>query len=138
MACALATARGWPEPSYQSVYRIARALPQPLLTLAQEGTRAYEDAYDLVYRREAEHPNDIWQADHTKLDILVVEPTSKDGVGRPWLTVVLDDYSRAVPGYSLNLSAPSAMQTALALHQAIWRKPEPAWRGVRGTRRPLR
>jgi putative transposase len=41
--------------------------------------------------------------------------------------VVLDDYSRAVPGYALNLAAPSALQTALALRQAIWRKAEPDW-----------
>ena len=43
------------------------------------------------------------------------------------LTVILDDYSRAVAGYSLNLTAPSALQTALALRQAIWRRPEPQW-----------
>ena len=46
---------------------------------------------------------------------------------RPRLTVILDDYSRAVPSYALNLSAPSALQTALALHQAIQRKTDPAW-----------
>lgn len=133
-ACAVATERGWPLPSYSTVWRVARALDEPLLALAQRGTRAYEDAYDLVYRREAGRPNDIWQADHTPLDILVVEPSSGTGTARPWLTVVLDDYSRAVPGYALNLSGPSAMQTALVLRQAIWRKPEPAWRvcGVPG------
>ncbi|WP_216868697.1 DDE-type integrase/transposase/recombinase [Streptomyces brasiliscabiei] len=46
---------------------------------------------------------------------------------RPWLTVVEDDYSRAIAGYAVNLGAPSALNTALALRQAIWRKPDPAW-----------
>jgi len=46
---------------------------------------------------------------------------------RPWLTIVLDDYSRAVAGYALSLHAPSSIQTALALRQAIWRKGEPHW-----------
>jgi putative transposase len=41
--------------------------------------------------------------------------------------VVLDDYSRAVCGYAVYLEAPSTLQTALALRQAIWRKPDPAW-----------
>ncbi|MGA4788843.1 hypothetical protein [Nocardia sp. AB354] len=46
---------------------------------------------------------------------------------RLWLTVVLDDCSRAVPGYTVNLGAPSALNTPLALRQAIWTKSDPAW-----------
>ena len=33
----------------------------------------------------------------------------------------------AIAGYAVNLDAPSALQTALALRQAIWRKSEPGW-----------
>ena len=46
---------------------------------------------------------------------------------RPWLTVVGDDHSRAVCGYHVFLDAPSAMNTGLALRQAIWPKPDPGW-----------
>ena len=46
---------------------------------------------------------------------------------RPWLTLIEDDYSRAVAGYFLFFDAPSTIQTALALHQAIWRKADPRW-----------
>ncbi|TNY43440.1 transposase family protein, partial [Streptococcus pyogenes] len=46
---------------------------------------------------------------------------------RPWLTIVLDDHSRAVAGYAVFVGAPSAIQTALALRQAIWRKDTPSW-----------
>jgi len=42
--------------------------------------------------------------------------------------IILDDYSRAVAGYSLSLHAPSALQTALALRQAIWHKADSHWR----------
>lgn len=34
---------------------------------------------------------------------------------RPWLTVILDDRSRALAGCTVSLDAPSALQTALAL-----------------------
>ena len=44
---------------------------------------------------------------------------------RPWLTLIEDDHSRAVAGYAVNLGAPSALTTALAFRQAIWRKPWP-------------
>ena len=45
---------------------------------------------------------------------------------KPWLTVVID-YSRAVAGYFLSFEDPSALQTSLALRQAIWRKEEARW-----------
>jgi putative transposase len=41
--------------------------------------------------------------------------------------IILDDYSRAVSGYSLSLASPSASQTSLTLRQAIWRKTDPGW-----------
>jgi putative transposase len=104
--------------------RIVRRLEPALLTLAHEGAKSYSETYDLVHRTEAEAPNAIWQADHTQLDIFVRD----GGQGRkPWLTVVLDDYSRAVAGYAVFLNAPSAIQTALALRQAIWRKSLAGW-----------
>jgi putative transposase len=46
---------------------------------------------------------------------------------RPWLTTVMDDHSRAICGYTAFLGAPSAMNTALALRQAIWPKEGPGW-----------
>jgi putative transposase len=86
---------------------------------------AYRETFDLLYRREASRPNDLWQADHTPLDLWVLDEHRRPA--RPWLTVVLDDHSRAVAGYALSLHAPSALQTALALRQAIWRKTDPHW-----------
>ena len=100
------------------VYDVVRSLPTDLLTLAHEGKKAYSQLFELVHRREAERSNAIWQADHSLLDILLV---CDDGGrhAKPWLTVVLDDYSRAVAGYFLSFEAPSALNTALALRQAI-------------------
>jgi putative transposase len=113
-----------PPPKYHVVYSIVRQVEPGLLTLAHEGSKGYKDKFDLLHRTEAEGPNAIWQADHHQLKIFVKD---NDEVRKPWLTVIQDDYSRAVAGYSLSLSAPSAIQTALALRQAIWRKPQPGW-----------
>jgi putative transposase len=121
----LAGQRGEPVPGYATVYRLVRRLEPALVTLAHEGTKVYSESFDLVHRTEAEAPNAIWQADHTELDILVKYDRGQPR--KPWLTIVLDDYSRAVAGYFLSLSAPSAIQTALALRQAVWRKAHPGW-----------
>ena len=121
----VAQEQGWPVPSYSTVYAVIRDLDPAALTLAHVGTKAYANAFDLIHRRAATRPNELWQADHTPLDLWVLDHRSKPA--RPWLTVVMDDYSRAIAGYALNLSAPSSLQTALALRQAIWRKGEPGW-----------
>jgi putative transposase len=112
-------------PSYSLVYALIRKLEPALLTMAHEGTKSYSDRFELVHRREAEAPNTIWQADHSELDILVKDDEGKPR--KPWLTIILDDYSRAIARYFLFFSAPSAIQTALALRQAIWRKSQAGW-----------
>ncbi len=123
--CAIARAQGWREPSYATVYSIIQALPADLVSLAHDGPKVYADRFELLYRREASRPNEMWQADHTPLDLWILDERSEPA--RPWLTIVLDDYSRAVAGYALSLHAPSSIQTALALRQAIWRKGEAHW-----------
>jgi putative transposase len=112
-------------PSYATVYAIVRALDPALTTLAHKGQAAFRNRYELIHRYRAEAPNALWQADHTALDILIVDANGKHV--RPWLTVILDDYSRAAAGYMVFLGAPSALHTSLALRQAIWRKLEPLW-----------
>lgn len=117
--------RGLPSPSYSAVRSIVNGLDPGMVTLALEGPASYRDKHELLLRRRADRPNAIWQADHTMLDLLIVGPDGKPA--RPWLTVILDDYSRAICGYMVFLGAPSAANTALALRQAIWHKPEPDW-----------
>ena len=41
--------------------------------------------------------------------------------------MIIDDYSRAVAGYFLGFQTPSALQTALTLRGAIWRKADAHW-----------
>lgn len=94
-------------------------------TLAHEGSKAYKQAFGLVHRFEADRPNEIWQADHKLLDIKVLN--SRKQAVKPWLTAIVDDYSRAVPGYFLGFEPPSSMRIALALRQAIWRKEHVNW-----------
>jgi len=123
--CAIATQQGLALPSYRSVAAIIQALEPGLTTLAHAGPKVYGETFDLLFRREADHPNAMWQADHTPLDLWVLNERGQPA--RPWLTIILDDYSRAIAGYVVSFQAPSALNTALALWQAIWRKADPRW-----------
>lgn len=113
-------------PSYDVVHDVILSIPPSLKTLAHEGAKAYKQAYGLIHRFEAERPNEIWQADHTPLDIFVLDSNKKPV--KPWLTAIVDDYSRAVPGYFIGAQPPSSMRIALALRQAMWTKPDETWK----------
>jgi len=126
---AVATEQGWPKPSYGTVYGVVRRLHPGLETLAHDGAKAHRDRFDLVHRRNAGSPNAIWQADHIQLDVWVRDERGRPT--KPWLTVIRDDDSRAVAGYRLSLSAPSAPTS-----RPTWRIATP-W-STRRRSRPLR
>ncbi len=112
-------------PSYSTIYKAIKSINPALLTLAHQGGKAYQQRYELIYRRECAEPNEVWQADHTELDIHLVD--GKGNWRRPWLTTIIDDFSRAICGYYLSYDSPSSVNTALALRQAIWKKDNPDW-----------
>jgi len=121
----LAAERGWAAPSYGTVREIVAAVDPHLLSLAHDGPAGFRDRFELVHRRQADRPNRVWQADHTELDVLVLD--ERGDPARPWLTVVLDDCSRAVCGYTVFLGAPSALNLSLVLRQAVRPKADPGW-----------
>ena len=124
-AARIAREQEWTAPSYSTIQRIVGELDPSLLTLAHEGSKVYREEFDLIYRHEAHAANEVWQADHSLLPLWLLDEQGTPA--RPWLTIILDDYSRAVPGYFLGFQNPTALQTALTLHQAIWRKADPRW-----------
>jgi putative transposase len=95
---AVAESQGWPIPSYGTVHAILAGLDPAMATLALDGPVAFRDHLELVHRHRAGASDALWQADHTLLDILVLDEAGQPA--RPWLTTVIDDHSRAVAGYS--------------------------------------
>jgi putative transposase len=71
----------------------------------------------LYLRYEAPHRNAVWQADHKQLPLLIVPPGRRRG-RRPWVTLFLDDYSRAITGWAISLQ-PSSAEVLAALRDAI-------------------
>ncbi len=104
---------------------MVRHVPPAMVPLAQDGPAAFRDRYERLSRHRAAGPNAIWQADHPLLAILVLD--ANGAAVRPWLTLIREDDARAVAGYPLFLGAPTARQTALAVRQAMGRKPHAAW-----------
>ncbi|MCD4693558.1 MAG: transposase family protein [Calditrichales bacterium] len=121
----IAQQKGWKYPTYRTFVNVIRDLDPGLVALAHEGSKAYRDNFDLIIRREATRSNEMWQADHSLLDIWLIDENGE--AKRPWLSAALNDYSRAIPGYVLGFKHPDVLRTALMLRQAIWRKEDPRW-----------
>jgi len=65
-----------------------------------------------------DYSNHVWQCDHTPADVLLVDQHG-ELLSRPWLTTVIDTYSRCIMGINLGFDAPSSEVVALALRHAI-------------------
>ena len=70
---------GWLQPSYATVHSIIRGLDPGLVMLAHDGPKKYADRFELLYRREASRPNEMWQADHTPLDLWILDERGQPG-----------------------------------------------------------
>ncbi|MDP2875490.1 MAG: TnsA endonuclease N-terminal domain-containing protein [Holophaga sp.] len=73
----------------------------------------------------ANWPLETVQIDHTPLDIILVDDHARKPIGRPWITLVMDVYSRMVLGYHISLDPPGDVSTGLCLVHAIL--PKDGW-----------
>jgi hypothetical protein len=74
------------------------------------------------FARTATLPLQYIFADHYRLDVLHVDDEFRQVLGRLWLTVLIDAYSRAVTGLFLAYEDPCIDSIQGALRHAIWPK----------------
>lgn len=67
----------------------------------------------------ADYPLAVVQIDHTPMDIIVVDEVYREPVGKPYITMAIDVYSRMVVGFYISLDPPGALGTGLCLSHAI-------------------
>ena len=59
------------------------------------------------------------QIDHTLVDLIIVDTYNRQSIGRPWVTIAIDIYSRCIVGFCLTLEAPSATSVGLCLSHTV-------------------
>ncbi len=72
----------------------------------------------------ADYPLQIVQIDHTKMDVIIVDEETRQSIGRPYITVAIDIYSRMITGFHLSLDAPSGLSVAMCTANSILPKNE--------------
>lgn len=69
-------------------------------------------------------PLEQMQIDHTVIDLIVVDERDRQPIGRPYLTIAIDVFTRCVLGMVVTLEAPSAVSVGLCLaHVACDKRP---------------
>ena len=72
----------------------------------------------------ADYPLAVLQIDHTMADLVVVDDILRLPIGRPWITVAIDVYSRMVAGVHISFDPPCTTSVARCVAQAVLPKDE--------------
>ncbi len=67
----------------------------------------------------ADWPLAVAQIDHTPVDIILVDDAHRLPIGRPWITLAMDVFSRMVLGFYVSFDPPGALSTGLCISHAI-------------------
>jgi len=112
---------GFKPPHPNTVRNRLKKIPAYLKTAKRHGHQAAKEAYSPHKGTfpGADYPLAVVQIDHTPLDIILVDDIYRQPIGRPWITLAVDVFSRMVVGYHVSFDPPSALSTGLCLAHAI-------------------
>jgi putative transposase len=105
------------------INRISRH-EQELKRSGKRAAYAFEEFYwrlDMTTPRHGERPFDIAHIDHTQLDIEVADRRYGKVFDRPWLSVMLDAYSREPLAYWISFDSPSYVSCMMLIKECVKR-----------------
>ncbi|MEJ0050136.1 MAG: hypothetical protein WDN02_02780 [Methylovirgula sp.] len=90
------------------------------ILVAREGRVEADRQFEAVVEGpQGTYPLEAVEVDHTPLDIMVVDEKNRTLLGRPWLTALIDRYSRCIIGFSISFNPPSWVSVMEALRHAV-------------------
>ncbi|MEP2828063.1 Mu transposase C-terminal domain-containing protein [Parvibaculum sp.] len=112
-----------PVPDRSTLYRRLHWIDGYLELYTREGKEAADQKYRPAYAgKPATRIGEVYEIDHHKCDTHLCDAKTGLMLGRPWLTLVVDRFSRAIVGFYLSFATPSWHSTAQALRMAIMPK----------------
>lgn len=103
-----------------TVYRWLRDLHQYLVAKARLGKEAGEKEFRVALKQlKVRRILERVEIDHTPVDLIVIDKATKLPLGRPWLTMAIDRFSRMIMGFYISFHAPSSMSVLQCLKMAM-------------------
>jgi len=107
-------------PSANTVRARIRHLRPDTVLRAREGSSAGHHLKPVTGSYpEVSAPLESVQFDHTPVDVIIVDSVLRQPIGRPWITIGIDVYSRCITGFCLTLEPPSAVSVGLCLAHSV-------------------
>ena len=107
-------------PAYNTIdLRITQLDPLMVATKRHGSTKARKLQSVAGETPEVFEPLEKIQMDHTDMDVIVVDETERRPIGRPSLTLAIDEFTRCIVGMLLTLEAPSATSVGLCLAHVV-------------------
>jgi putative transposase len=111
---------GYQAPTYNTIDARIEMLDPVLVTRKRRGGTAARQLQPAAGETPAAAgPLEVVQMDHTKMDVEVVDETTRETIGRPSLTLAIDVFTRCIVGMLLTLEAPSALSVGLCLVHVV-------------------
>ncbi len=117
--------KGLDAPSIQTFYVKIRERPQVLRLLKTQGSRvAYQKEIpylelDMSTPRHGERPFEIAHIDHTQVDIVTVHSQTGKVLGKAWLSIMMDAFSRRVLAFFLTYDEPSYRSDMMLIRECV-------------------
>lgn len=114
-------------PHASTIRRRIKALSMKETLRRREGSQAVRNKYAPIRGAfpGANWPLAMVQIDHTPVDLILVDDVHRRPVGRPWITLAIDVFSRMVAGFYVSFDPPGALAVGLCLAHAIL--PKESW-----------
>jgi len=122
-----------PEPSDKTVRRRIKQIPAETKMRRRWSKKMAKEKFEPLRGSfpGADFPLAVVQVDHTLVDIILVNEINREPLGRPYLTLAIDVFSRMVVGFYLSFDPPGAIGTGLCMVHSIL--PKELWLSRVGT-----
>lgn len=108
-------------PSLNTLRKRIESLSESERLKSREGKKLHDERYNpkTEHFPNGNYPLQTVQIDHTPVDLIVIDEETGEPIGRPWLTLAIDVYSRMIVGYNLGFEDPSILTTGICISNAI-------------------
>ncbi|WP_241747216.1 TnsA endonuclease N-terminal domain-containing protein [Lysinibacillus sphaericus] len=119
--------RGWTPPSNVTFWQASKKRSIHVQTEKRKGPKAAYDTEKFYFEiqtttpRHGDFPYQICHLDHTELDIELICSDTHENLGRPWLSLLIDAYSRRVLAFYLTFDPPSYRSCMMVLRECVKR-----------------
>jgi putative transposase len=111
-------------PDYKTLQNRINEVDPRTKALKRKGSLAADNRFGIFGNKfdESKFPLHTVMVDHGKMDIILVDGKLREPVGRPFLTGMIDTYSRCLPAFYVALKQPTANEVGITILKCVLSK----------------